>query len=97
MQERNAVNRPPLVELFVAVVDVVVLGGIVDAVVLVPAADDVALGEDEWPADDEHAAPTTASTTTAAVPRPSFLVARRDPDRLCMTLLQSARARPNPL
>jgi hypothetical protein len=94
MQERNALSRPPLVELFVAVVDVVVLGGIVDVVVLVFVVDDVAL-EDEWPADDEHAAPTTASATTAAMLRPSFLVARRDADRLCMTWLQSARARPD--
>lgn len=94
IQERNALNRPPLVELFVAVVDVVVLGGIVDVVVLVFVADDVTL-EEEWPADDEHAAPTTASATTAAVLRPSFLVVRRDADRLCMTLLQSARARPD--
>jgi hypothetical protein len=47
MHERNALNRPPVVELFVAVVDVVVLRGIVDLVVLVFVADDVALGEDE--------------------------------------------------
>jgi hypothetical protein len=47
MHERNALNRPPVVELFVAVVGVVVLRGIVDVVVLVFVADDVALGEDE--------------------------------------------------
>ncbi|HEY5172207.1 MAG TPA: hypothetical protein VIK54_10820 [Acidimicrobiia bacterium] len=47
MHERNAVSRFPLVELFVAVVDVVVLAGSVDVVVLVLVAADVAPGEDE--------------------------------------------------
>jgi hypothetical protein len=44
MHDRNALSRPPLVELLVASVDVLVLFEIVDVLVVVV---DVALGEAE--------------------------------------------------
>src|SRR5437588_10525236 len=81
MHERNALRRPPLVG--PRVEPLVVL---VDPLWLV--VDDVAFGEDEYPADDEHAAPTTVSTATSAVPSPSCVIPRRDADRQRIALLQ---------
>jgi len=64
MHERKALVRPTIV----VVVDAFVLG-----------VDDTGFAEDEWPADDEHAAPARSSAAII-VQNPSFVVPRRYAD-----------------